>query len=38
MTDILTIRQDTFRATIYLPKLTGLPVKNIRKLFSMAFF
>ncbi len=35
MTDTLTIRQDTCTITLYLPKLTDLPLKNIRKLFAM---
>lgn len=35
MTDTVSFQQDTRRITLYLSKLSGLPFKNIRKLFSM---
>lgn len=31
------LQADTFRATIYLPRLNELPVTNIRKLFRLVF-
>lgn len=35
MTDTVSFQQDTCHITLYLPKLPDLPIKNIRKLFSM---
>lgn len=35
VTETVTIRQDTCTLMLYLPELTGLPIKNIRKIFAM---
>lgn len=35
MRDTVSFSQDTFHATIYLPSLLSLPIKNIRKIFSI---
>lgn len=35
MRDTVSFSQDTFHATIYLPSLLDLPIKNIRKIFSI---
>lgn len=35
MRDTVSFSQDTFHATIYLPGLLSLPIKNIRKIFSI---
>ena len=37
MTETVHFRADTFRATIYLPRLNELLVTNIRKLFRLVF-
>lgn len=35
MRDTVSFSQDTFHAAIYLPRLPDLPIKNIRKIFSI---
>ena len=35
MRDTVSFSQDSFHATIYLPSLLDLPVKNVRKIFSI---
>lgn len=37
MTETAYFRADTFRVTLYLPRLNELPVSNIRKLFRLVF-
>lgn len=38
MRDYVSFSQDTFHATVYLPRLTDLPMKNLRKMFSIVLW